>query len=396
MIDTQLREAVRLAGTPCYVFDARELRRRVAFLREHLPSGIGFCYAMKANPFLVKEISPLVDRIEICSPGELTIAGKLDIPLKQYVVSGVNKDPERMRTMVRTGSGEELYTVESMRQLTILLQSAQSEQKRVSALLRLTSGNQFGMSEDEVEYILCCHKKDPWLSIRGIQFFSGTQKRSLSRLRHEIEYLDGFLTRMEMLYGPLRELEYGPGLPVSYFQGEEPDEGGCLAAFSELLRGMRFPGEINLELGRSLVAGCGYYLTRICDLKENCGQNYAIVEGGIHQIVYYGQSMAMRHPPVRFLSPHLPGQVREWNIFGSLCTTNDVLVKRLPLEGLRLGDVLVFEKAGAYSVTEGIALFLSRELPAVVLIREDGVPVCIRGITPTDPFNTPAYQMETR
>ena len=127
MIDSQLREAVRLAGTPCYVFDARELRHRVAFLREHLPSEIGLCYAMKANPFLLKEISPLVDRIEICSPGELTIAGKLDIPLKQYVVSGVNKDPERMRTMVRTGTGEELYTVESMRQLTILLQSAQSD-----------------------------------------------------------------------------------------------------------------------------------------------------------------------------------------------------------------------------------------------------------------------------
>ena len=96
----------------------------------------------------------------------------------------------------------------------------------------------------------------------------------------------------------------------------------------------------------------------------------------------------MRHPPVRFLPPHLPGQVKEWNIFGSLCTTNDVLVKRLPLEGLRLGDVLVFEKAGAYSVTEGIALFLSRELPAVVLIREDGTPACVRRITPTDPFNT--------
>ena len=104
MIDSQLREAVRLAGTPCYVFDARKLGYRVAFLREHLPSEIGLCYAMKANPFLLKEISPLVDRIEICSPGELTIAGKLDIPLKQYVVSGVNKDPERIQSMVSAGT----------------------------------------------------------------------------------------------------------------------------------------------------------------------------------------------------------------------------------------------------------------------------------------------------
>ena len=46
-----------------------------------------------------------------------------------------------------------------------------------------------------------------------------------------------------------------------------------------------------------------------------------------------------------------------------LCTINDILVKRLPLGGLEIGDVLVFEQAGAYCMTEGIALFLSRDLP---------------------------------
>lgn len=33
--------------------------------------------------------------------------------------------------------------------------------------------------------------------------------------------------------------------------------------------------------------------------------------------------------------------------------------------GLKVGDRLVFERTGAYSVTEGIALFLSRDLPEV-------------------------------
>ena len=89
-------------------------------------------------------------------------------------------------------------------------------------------------------------------------------------------------------------------------------------------------------------------------------------------------------------------EAQKWTVCGSLCTTGDILVRNVELRNPEIGDVLVFGRTGAYSVTEGIALFLSRELPAVVLIREDGVPVCIRGITPTDPFNTPAYQMEVR
>jgi diaminopimelate decarboxylase len=45
----------------------------------------------------------------------------------------------------------------------------------------------------------------------------------------------------------------------------------------------------------------------------------------------------------------------------------DVLVKKLPLENVSLGDLLVFENIGAYSITEGIYLFLSRDMPNVVV-----------------------------
>ena len=51
---------------------------------------------------------------------------------------------------------------------------------------------------------------------------------------------------------------------------------------------------------------------------------------------------------------------------GSLCTVNDILVKNLPLRSARTGDVLVFENTGAYSVTEGMSLFLCRDLPKIL------------------------------
>ena len=57
----------------------------------------------------------------------------------------------------------------------------------------------------------------------------------------------------------------------------------------------------------------------------------------------------------------------DWAICGSLCTTNDDLVRSRTMEEPLPGDLLVFENIGAYSVTEGIYLFLSRKMPRIVL-----------------------------
>lgn len=391
MNDTSLHESAALAGTPCYVFDINALQRRVQFLRAHLPQTTKICYAMKANTFVLKEISPLVDRIEICSPGEFRIAQRLEPAHSKYVISGVYKDPDFIHEIIAAGSESMLFTVESACQLSALLHEAKMARRRISVLLRLTSGNQFGMDEETLEQILCSHMNNPWLDIRGIQYFSGTQKHSVKRLKKEIGYLDDLLLRFSIHYGALKELEFGPGLPVAYFQGEDCDELSYLRAFSEMLNGMRFAGNVTLEIGRSLVADCGNYLTKVSDVKTSYGEHYAIVDGGIHQLVYYGQSMAMHRPSCRVLPPTCTGSINEWSIFGSLCTANDVLVKRMPMNQLRIGDTLVFENAGAYCMTEGISMFLSRDLPAVVLIHEDGVLECVRPITAIDTLNTPDY-----
>lgn len=390
--DEELMRVAGDYGTPLYVFDTRELAARAKRLRSALPPDVGLCYAVKANTFVLAALEPLVDRLEACSPGEHRICRALGVPGEKIVLSGVNKDESTVEDAVASGAPS-IVTVESLAQLALVRHVARSRGLRVPVLLRLSSGNQFGLDRADLERAAREAMGDRHLDLRGVQFFSGTQKDSVRRLRREVGRLGELARGLRDSCGwEVAEIEYGPGLPVAYFEGDGTDEDALLDGLAEAVGGLSRTARVTIELGRSLVASCGTYLTRAVDAKEVAGQRYAIVDGGMHQLVYYGQSMAMRRPPVRLLGAAPPEGPEElpWNVCGSLCTTNDILVKRLPLAGLGEGSLLAFSRAGAYCATEGIALFLSRDLPRVALVGADGAPELVREGLRTDPLNTPS------
>lgn len=377
-------------GTPFYVFDADQLQARLAYLRKQLLPRIALCYAIKANPFITKEAAPFVDRLEICSEGEYRICETLKLAPESFVISGVNKNPEFIKELVSTGVNIGVYTIESMEHFVMLEAASREAGRQITVMPRLTSGNQFGLDEAELETIIRHRADYPLLNICGVQYFSGTQKTSLKKLRRELEYVDAFVQKLQDQYDfTCREVEFGPGFPVYYFEGETFDEDAFIAGVNELIEAMTFQGAITFELGRSIAASCGSYVTRVVDTKCNRAENYAIVDGGMHQITYYGQFMAMKFPKITHISDG-DGETKKWTLCGSLCSINDLLVKQYPFCGLQKGDYLIFENAGAYCMTEGISLFLSRDLPVILLKKADDVLV-LRDRFYSHELNTPKY-----
>lgn len=359
-------------GTPLYVFDIDELKETVSLFRRHLGNVAGVCYAMKANPFLTRTMAELADRIEVCSMGEFEICRELQIPPEKLLISGVLKKKEELYEILDYCGGACRYTVESLRQFQNLAEWCDANQKEISIYLRLTSGNQFGVDEKCISNMISLRTMCPFLKIRGIHYFSGTQKKSMEKVKKELEYLDGFLKKLEEAEGyRAEELEYGPGIPISYFDGQEDRLEEDIQMIAETVFRMKWRGNVMLEMGRALVAGCGYYLTSVRDMKQNEGRNYCIVDGGIHQIAYDGQIRGIYRPKIRISPEHTNGKKREYTICGSLCTVNDVLVQKAELVNLRVGSVLVFERAGAYAMTEGMSLFLSHELPQAACYSRD-------------------------
>ncbi|MCR4924850.1 MAG: alanine racemase [Clostridiales bacterium] len=387
MISEQSEGLLQKYPTPFYLFDIDILRKRIEFLKSHLPESVALCYAVKANTFVSPYIDDIIERYEVCSPGEMSISAEQKISPEKMVISGVYKTPEVIENHILSDHCAGHYTAESIEQFELIKRSAQKANKKVSVLLRLTSGNQFGMNEEEIKNIVSTQKDEQSIDICGIQFFSGTQKTSLKKYKREFSHLQEFLKELEAECGfKARELEYGGGFPVYYFEGDTFDEVEFLNEFSQILNEFDFDVQFTLELGRSIVASCGYYFTKAVDIKSNKTGNYAIMDGGINHIAYFGQFMAMKHPYFEHY-PKDEGEEKPWQICGSLCTANDILVKDLPLKNFKLGDTLIFKNTGAYCSTEGISLFLSRALPSVLIKDKDGKISVAREQTETFKLN---------
>ena len=386
MREELFQEAFRKYGTPLYVFDLDILKEQTERIRAGFGPEISLCYAMKANPFLIGTLDKKLDKFEVCSPGEFAICEKEGINREKIVLSGVNKEKKDILYTMKTGAVG-IYTVESLNQLELINSCAVECGIKVKVLIRVTSGNQFGINERQVYEIADRKDELKGIIIEGIQCYSGTQKKKLSQIEAEVVWLQAIAHTCEAEHGvELKEIEYGPGLSVDYFVTDKCDAMNAdfdeLKEFAVMIKEMSEKFNVTLEMGRYIAATCGILISRIADMKMNDTTRYAIIDSGINHINYYGQAMAMKKPrcefiPMEYTEGFADGVdhevevysqgVQPYNICGSLCTVGDVIVKNLELKDAKIGDMIAFYNIGAYSVTEGIYLFLSRRMPAIVM-----------------------------
>ena len=378
--------------TPGYVFDIDMFREQIRRVNDAWGK-IGLCYSIKANPFLVGKTPDEIDWLEVCSPGELAICKEKGIDPKKIPFSGVNKTKQSVREAFDYGVG--IFTAESILHAELIDQEAKTRNTNAKTLLRLSAGSQFGMSEEDLKKILAAQKDGAYanLQVTGIHYFSGTQKTKVKEIEKELHALDAFLQRLKEQYAFVPEqVEYGTGLGVEYFIStkdeisDQEKDLQLLADAAPVLKEFAEKYPLTVEMGRFFAACCGSYYTAVVDLKTTNEITYVICDGGLNHLKYQGQVMGMHVPQIRVLQKEEAAATKPYCICGSLCTTADVLVRKADLPDLSIGDVLVFEKTGAYSVTEGLALFLSRELPAVYLKERIGLTE-VRPVTPVHTLN---------
>ena len=366
--------------TPYYCFNTDIFAKQVDDLRNKLKGKARICYSMKANPWFVNSALECCDYIEVCSSGELNICQEADIPMGRISVGGVAKTVEECQKIINLSPHR--ISIESKAQLEIFECLASRLNRTIFILLRLSSGNQFGMTLEQIKDIYKNVEQYPHIFIKGIHYYPGTQKKSLKDARTIIQTL---VNALEIL--PINEIQFGAGIGVPLYISQNNEDYDTYANY--IFEGISILAEqceVTLECGRYLTYLAGSYVTSVLEIKNQYDRRFLIVDGGIHQLSYHGQVGGKPVPIIKKIPQSSTSEIT-YTICGSLCTVNDILAKDVILPEIHVGDKLMFLNVGAYSVTEARMMFLSRDLPTIVL-KNSKETVIRRRSFPTYTLNT--------
>jgi diaminopimelate decarboxylase len=387
------------AALPAYVYDLGGLDSHVAAIRAALPVGVEFCYAVKANPdpAVLRVVARYADGLEIASGGELAHVTAA-VPGARLTFGGPGKTPAELAAAVRAGVAR--FHVESPHELRQLGVAAAAAGQTADVLLRVNlppeetasapagpasreglvmggGPTPFGMDpsllDDCARWLTESTPETRALRLRGLHAHLASGLDAAAALAAAGRILD-FARRWCARQGVRNpEINLGGGMAVDY---QKPTERFDWAAYGHgLAHAAQINGEtLRVEPGRAVTAYCGWYVTRVLDVKPSHGKTFAVVAGGTHHLrtpAAKGHNQPFAVVPVEAW-PHdwpRPAAVGQATLVGQLCTPKDVLARDVHLPALRGGDLVAFAMAGAYAWNISHNNFLMHPPPSFHHIR---------------------------
>jgi len=371
-------------GTPAYLYSRASIEaayRRMDRALGALPHTL--CYSVKANSNL--EILRLLARLgsgfDVVSGGELYRLGRIGVPGRRIVFSGVGKTREEIRAALEYGIL--LFNIESAAELHLLEEEAARcvarGCPRAAAAIRvnpdveagghphISTGHhrhKFGVDWSEARRLYLAHRDSRSIAWQGISAHIGSQILSLGPFRQALGRLASYVRELARAGVPLRYLDFGGGLGIRYATEEPPDIAAYARAIAAIVRPLGC--RLLLEPGRVLVGPAGVLLTRVLYTKRNHGKNFVVVDAAMNDFLrpaLYGAT----HPVSKVVRRNPAGPALRADVVGPVCETGDFLAQDWPLEKAAAGDLLVIWGTGAYGFVSA-SNYNSRRRPAEVLV----------------------------
>lgn len=394
MKDTALQEAARQFGTPLYVYDMDAVRGRVRMLSALFGGRFGISYAIKANPNagVLAALKPEITTFDASSIAEVQRALAAGMPAARISFSGPAKRRQELVTAVDLGVGE--LVLESVEEARITSALAQERGRVQPCLVRINpikvprkfgasmagTASQFGIDEEELPTALPEICALPGIDLQGFHIYSGTNCLDAPAIAENFAIFIALFHQAQEITGirPKR-LIFGSGFGVPYLPAEAPlDHAALPALITPMIDALRAEpafaeAECILELGRWLIAPCGWLLTQVIRAKQSRGTDIRACDAGFnnHLAACGMMGSVLRRNWVYHNISNPDGPQRPYLLVGPLCTSIDRLAAGVELPETSVGDILSIPNSGAYGLTASPTRFISHPDPREVL-RLDG------------------------
>ncbi|MDF2673340.1 MAG: lysA [Clostridiales bacterium] len=387
-------ELAKKYGTPLYVMDEDEIRRRCRDIKKyHMDKYKGLAvYASKA--FLNKEMCRIINSeglgLDVVSGGELYTAASVDFPMDKVIFHGNNKGYKELEMAVEKGVGR--IVIDNFYEIVNLEKILAPMERKINVMIRIIPGidghthefiqtgqvdSKFGFSLIDGSALKAVEiiKNSKFLKLKGIHAHIGSQLDENIIYKKEIEVLTEFAKSILDKFGiELDELNVGGGFGIYYVNGDIRRD---ISFFTNLINDtviMEFKRHnlkrptVIIEPGRWIAGEAGITLYTVGAIKDIKGiRKYISVDGGMtdnpRPPLYgakYTAVVANNKDAI---------ESEKVTIAGKCCESGDILIKDIELPKVKSGDIIAVLSTGAYNYSMS-SNYNRNSRPAVVMVKD--------------------------
>lgn len=374
-------------GTPAYVYSSAAILNAFGRYSDACEGrNASVYYAVKANSNLsvLRILANVNAGFDIVSGGELARVIAAGGDPARACFSGVGKTSDEIKTALLNGIGT--FNVESIGELERINRVSWSIGQRARISLRINPDvdakthpyistglreNKFGIAYADA---IAAYKRAANMSnleVVGIDCHIGSQITEISPYIEALDRVLDLVEKLEEASIPLRKIDVGGGLGISYRDEKVPDARELVGAIVSHVEG-RGHGhrEVVFEPGRSVVGNAGVLLTRVEHIKPSAEKIFVIVDAAMNDLAR--PSIYGAYHRITGTSERL-GEEFVCDVVGPVCESGDWLGKERRLN-VDVGDVLAIHSCGAYGFTMS-SNYNSRPRPIELMIDDQEVRV---------------------
>ena len=206
--------------------------------------------------------------------------------------------------------------------------------------------NKFGIPMEDMEKAIHEAERLSNIEFLGLHFHIGSQILEMNDFEALCVRINELLERLDQQGIEVEIINVGGGLGIDYDDPNGKPIPDFKAYFDTYANGLNVKPnqEIHFELGRSVVGQMGSLITRILYTKRGKHKQFAIVDGGMTDLIR--PALYQAHHKIENISSN--EGLQKYDVVGPICESSDVFGKAIELNECHRGDLIALRSAGAY------------------------------------------------
>lgn len=374
--------------TPCFIIDESELKDNIENLHEALKRTwnnyiIGYSYKTNSLPWIINYIKNMKCYAEVVSDCEYMLAKRIGYNEKNIIFNGPNKGKDIFIKALKNGS---IINIDSFREISWLEEEQFEFEMKIGIRINFDlenkcpnetamgcEGGRFGFSLETNEFneAICRVNNIKNVKVVGIHMHNSTKTRSLNIYR---ELAKKACELSKLFNYDLEYIDIGGG----FFGGlpTKPSYYEYMSTITEVLKTSfdKNKTKLIIEPGASIIASPISFLCDVIDIKNTYANRIVTINGSRNNI---DPLMNKSNYLYEIISCNKNKMIIEKQVIaGYTCMENDRLMKLINKTELEVGDKILFNKVGSYTMC--LSPLFIEYFPIVYLKGMDKSYKCVR------------------